>query len=145
MKVVIVGSFYTKYLHDICIGLRDKNIKVDEVLLGSRVQRIMFKLDSLKRVVKKNGILDIFRRYLLKRKQKFSCSYSSLINLQRTLGFKLRYFNYVNSGEVMAWLSDGNDDQVVILAGSGIVDKSFLQCAGDHCINGACIFTRLRY
>lgn len=136
MKVVIVGSFYTKYLHDICVGLNDKNIKVDEVLLGSRVQRLMFKLDSLKRVVKKNGILDIFWRYMLKRKQKHSCTFSSLVNLQSLIRFELRYFNDVNSGEVLAWLSDGKYDQVVILAGSGMVDRSFLECAGGHCVNG---------
>jgi len=136
MKVVIVGSFYTKYLHDICVGLNDKNIKVDEVLLGTRVQRLIFKLDSLKRVVKKNGLLDIFRRYLLKRKHKYSYSFPSLVNLQCVLGFELRYFNDVNSGEVLAWLSEGKDDQVVILAGSGMVDKSFLECVGGHCVNG---------
>jgi methionyl-tRNA formyltransferase len=136
MKVVVVGSFYSKYLHDICKGLHEKNIKVDEVLLGSRFQRFLFKLNSLKRVIKKNGILDVFRRYQLKRNQQGSSSYLSLIDIQGLIGFDLHYFDDVNSGEVMALLSKGSEDQVVILAGSGIVDQAFLECSGGNCING---------
>lgn len=136
MKVIVVGSVYTKYLHDICKGLYDNNIKIDEVLLGSRIQRILFKLDSLKRVIKKNGLLDALRRYHLKGNPKVFSSHMPLKDIQNLIGFNLHHFNYVNSGEVMGWLSNGRDDQVVVLAGCGIVDQAFLECSGGNCING---------
>lgn len=136
MKIVVIGSFYTKYLHDIIFKLYNNNIHVDKVLLGTKAQRVLFKFNSLRRVKKRNGLLDIILRYQLKKKHTVATTYSALETIKKIVGFEIDYFAEVNSGKVLSILSAINDDKIIILAGSGIVDKAFLSTAGDYCING---------
>jgi methionyl-tRNA formyltransferase len=136
MKIIIVGSFYNKYVHDICMGLKQEGHNVDTILLGSKVQRITFKLDSIRRVYRKHGFIEVIKRLQQKNKLKIKANFLSLSQLIRNIGAKVIYFDYVNSGYVLSALSEDEGKQVVVLAGSGIVDKAFLNCAGECCING---------
>jgi folate-dependent phosphoribosylglycinamide formyltransferase PurN len=106
------------------------------VLLGSRVERWLARLDSLVRLRRRLGWREALLRLRRNRGTKADGppSRASLAELAHAYGFRLRLYDRANAGEIVVSLIEAGAP-VVVLAGTGVVGRSVLQAAGGRCVN----------
>lgn len=136
MSVSIVASSDNFYVRAILLRALDTGLRVDRVLVGSRAENLLFKLNSLRRIRRRLGWIEVLRR-LRSRNVEFRVDPSEklLRELAHSLGIPIVEYDSVNSGCVLAALAEARSDAVV-LAGCGLVDRAFIAATSGRCING---------
>lgn len=140
-EIVVIAVNDNRYLRRVVGTLCRYGNCPSLILLGSKAGRILFKYDSLARIWRQLGFIEIIQR--LRRGQLLRSTYTDRYSkeelamgwLTSLKGTRIEYFSHVNEASVILRLL-AMKDIVVVLAGAGIVRNAFLAAIHGYCING---------
>lgn len=137
MKIVIVASRENAYVRAIVSGAIDRGLEVSKILIGSKAENFLFKVNSLRRIYSRLGWREVLRRLITRNSEIYGLPspLQSLRACAAAAGVAVVEYDFVNGGAVLAELAEARGG-VVVLAGCGIVDKAFIAAANGNCING---------
>ncbi|RUM96281.1 hypothetical protein EET67_19150 [Pseudaminobacter arsenicus] len=135
-RFVVIASSDNRYVRRVIRRLCEQKHPPHIVLVGSRAQRILFKLQSFRRIRSQIGLLEALRRLIRSRSGAKSPQEPepSMPDLQSKYRFDLRTFDAMNSGIILASLR-GWRGSVAVLAGAGLADSATIGAVGGRCIN----------
>lgn len=136
--VIVLASTETGYLSELLIQLCARGVVPKTVLLGSRAERMLAKLNSLSRIRRQLGWLETGRRIVRARRRDSVIPVSApqpVSDIARQHGFEVKRYPAGNSGPILLELARAQNP-TLILAGSGIVESSIIDSATAGCING---------
>lgn len=136
MSVSVVASSDNTYVRTIVLRALERGLRIDHILMGSRAENVLFKVNSLRRIRGRLGWLEVLRRLRSRHADvDVHSSQRSLKEVAESHGIPVVEYDSVNSGAVLAALAQARSG-VVVLAGCGLVDRAFIAAASGRCING---------
>lgn len=134
--IVVITRSDTGYAREVVRLLCDAGQPPALILIGSRVESLLFNLRSLRRVIRQLGIVEAIRRIRRSRSARsIPVDAPALAAQAERQGIALRPYDSVNNGTMILSI-DLLDEPVVVLAGCGLVDRSVIHVARGGCVNG---------
>lgn len=136
-SIVIVATGDGPYLRRLVSVLCQAGHPPRLVLLGSRAERWLGRVESFIRIRRQIGLWEALRRILRQRRRRHGLDADELaIERLATLHkFDIVEYERVNGGRTLLEILR-RPGSLVLLAGAGIVGRSFLRAARCGCING---------
>lgn len=134
-RFVVIASNESNYVRRVVRRLCERGNAPRVVLLGSKVQRIYFKIQSLRRIKSQIGLKEALAR--LRRSRTTSANIPgepSISELRAKHDLDVRTFDAMNSGAILVALLE-HPDTIAILAGAGIADRATIAAVKGKCIN----------
>ena len=137
-RIAVIANQESHYARRVVDGLCRAGHPPACVFLGSRVQNILFKLASLRRIWGRLGVTEV---YLRLRQRGTGAEHSaeplslSLAELETQYDFEIRRYDKINQGSLAVELLS-IPSCVTVLAGCGIVDLSIILASRGGCVNG---------
>lgn len=136
MKAVVVASSDNAYVRAVARGIVERGHPLALVLIGSRAENLLFKLNSLRRIRDRLGWREVLARLRDRKTEVYEGSTGpSMREIAAAAGARVVEYDQVNGGAVLAELSE-IDGAIVVLAGCGLVDSAFIAAARGRCLNG---------
>lgn len=136
-QVVVIASSQSAYLRRVVRRLCEQNSPPRTVFIGSTAHRLLFKLQSFRRVRSHLGLKEAIFRIVAARTRSKTIDQAkepSLSDLQQKYQFEIRTFDTMNSGVILTELL--RQPTTVILAGAGLADRATIAAVRGRCLNG---------
>jgi Formyl transferase len=133
-RIAVIASAENSYNRRIVRRLCESGVAPAIVLLGSRSERILFKLASFRRIRTQLGYVETVRRLLNRQATEPSTVEPTLSQLSQEYGFRIEMYDRVNGPQVFLNLFV-IPNCVTLLAGCGLVDETVLAASRGGCIN----------
>ena len=137
-QVVVIASSQSAYLRRLVRRMCEQDSPPRTVFIGSKAHRLLFKLQSFRRIRSRLGLKEALLRILgAGARSNISASRAqepSLLDLQQKYQFNLRTFDSMNSGVILTELL--RYPTVVVLAGAGLADRATIAAVRGRCLNG---------
>lgn len=135
-QFVVIASAETRYVRRLVRRLCEQGHAPHAVLLGSRAQRVFFKLQSFRRIRSQLGLVEaLYRLKSARATAQPDDAEQSLAELRDRHGFDIRSFDAMNGGEMLVTLLE-TPKAVAILAGAGLADRATIAAVDGRCLNG---------
>lgn len=138
-KIIIFGDCESDYLKKIALDLKSFDMTVDCIVTLTRTAFLVSKIESFIRIKNRCGIFDTLLRVIHKvilPKFRSKASNKNCDTLREDIIAKKYLKTQSFSSLEVANLLSQCKSKIVILAGTGLVSKQFLDLAGQFCING---------
>lgn len=134
--IVVITRSDTGYAREVVRHLCEAGQAPALILIGSRVESLLFNLRSLRRVMRQLGVVEAIRRLRRSRSApSFPIDAPTLAEQAARHNIPLRQYDSVNNGTMILSIN-ALDDPVAVLAGCGLVDRSVIHVARGGCVNG---------
>ena len=137
-EIFVMASSESDYLRSVLNHLCLAGCVPKKVLIGSRSEQILSKLNSFWRISRKLGIREAIQRIRRARQRdggEMEPDLPTVSDLAQRYGFAVSKYPLGNSGAVILELAS-SPSALLVLAGCGIVDSSVIGSARGGCVNG---------
>jgi methionyl-tRNA formyltransferase len=136
MRLIVIASSDNSYVRAIVRGALSRELTIAKILIGSRAENFLFRLNSLRRIWSRLGWCEVVARLKTRHTEVYSDTTDQSINqIAARIGIPVIEYDDVNSGFVLAEIAEVRDG-LVALAGCGLVGSAFIAAAQARCING---------
>lgn len=137
-QIIVIATQENSYVREVVGNLCGAGKVPVTVLLGSRSERLIFRMNSLLRIRRQLGWSEVFRRIRRGRGREEAIPtqpLTSIAEMAARYKFDLRRYPLGNSGSLILEIAK-RPKAVCVLAGCGIVDRSVIRSARGGCLNG---------
>jgi len=137
LNISLISTYDSDYIRMIVNNLKEYGYYPKHIYLANKVGQVMFKFNSLVRIIKRLGLIEAIKRVKSNRyntKHLKKENYLSINDFSKKYNIKIDYYDHIKSGRLLAKLLQ-QQPKVIALAGCGIVDASLISIPEKGCVN----------